>query len=94
MDGDDDERFKGMSPTARTQAKGHSKPHTLDPDTGEPLPKDWRFRLDPTRGRVYYYHKRTKQVQWNKPSLSQAGNLLSMEAVGNTWAPMPEEDGK
>ena len=44
-------------------------PHKLDPDTGMKMPTGWRHKLDENTGRVYYYHKDTKQVSWVRPWL-------------------------
>lgn len=37
-----------------------------DPDGPPPLPEGWATAKD-SQGRIYYWHKKTQEVQWEKP---------------------------
>lgn len=46
----------------------------VEPNANEPppLPPGWRAARDAT-GKVYYYHSKTRQTQWERPTLASSG---------------------
>ena len=57
------------------------------PPTGESdLPPGWATAKD-AEGKVYYWHKETKAVQWNKPTLPVEDVAMAPAPVENGVAP-------
>jgi hypothetical protein len=66
------------------EAQGREKPaprKTRDPSAPVKVPQpaperhplgDWREVKDPSSGKMYYYHARTKETRWDKPDIDPA----------------------
>ena len=69
-----------MAPTAPVESVRVEEPPPPPAERTSNLPSDWKTATD-SQGRIYYYHKVTRQTQWEVPTGNEElGSAMDLDS--------------